>query len=453
MGGMGSALRQAERVEPVRFVKRLGLYWMGMLVMVGVMYGVSRWKAGRVLGEVERQLRAAGEPVWIIDLAPKEEGTGPNGAQIMEQLGRQISSVVDSPRASNETYSSEEFPLPPTWWLLANSSEGLNRAIYPQAVAAMKLPRFDMGVNFRQGYAGLLNSALNYGLYRAITNVMADEALRRHLTGDDSGAFDLVETTFALAGQLSEQPLLVSLLIANGVEAVAVSDLPLMASRLSIGDSPSQVSRQRVKALVDRLMNTPVWEQHPPAALKGEIIFDAEFVVAPELKAFLTRPLLESVRAELLRGLPEPAKQPAVGRVGLIASTVKEIRSNTVLVVSGNQRQLLRNRMIGVALAVALYRSDHGGAYPPNIESLVPGYLSEVPVDPKSSQGKRLQIRFLEQGRRPIVEAPGDRFTLPKEDEFKRKAQYEFEYPAGRYVYLDLSYRETPAPTSMPSPP
>jgi hypothetical protein len=49
-------------------------------------------------------------------------------------------------------------------------------------------------------------------------------------------------------------------------------------------------------------------------------------------------------------------------------------------------------RLTAVALAVRLYRADHGGDWPASVEALVPGYLPHVPHDPYAAAGVALKL-------------------------------------------------------------
>ena len=54
--------------------------------------------------------------------------------------------------------------------------------------------------------------------------------------------------------------------------------------------------------------------------------------------------------------------------------------------------------MAAVALAIRLYRADHGGAWPASLGELVPAYLPAIPIDPLASNGSPLHY---------VQDAPG----------------------------------------------
>jgi hypothetical protein len=54
---------------------------------------------------------------------------------------------------------------------------------------------------------------------------------------------------------------------------------------------------------------------------------------------------------------------------------------------------LARRRLAGVALAIALYRLDHAGAWPETLQALVPKYLAQVPLDPLANEPEALRYR------------------------------------------------------------
>src|SRR5207253_1915454 len=67
------------------------------------------------------------------------------------------------------------------------------------------------------------------------------------------------------------------------------------------------------------------------------------------------------------------------------------------------------DRLTAVALAARLYAVDHGGALPPSLEALVPGYLAAVPVDPMVAGGAPL--RYKASAADPIVYSVGEDAT------------------------------------------
>jgi hypothetical protein len=76
-------------------------------------------------------------------------------------------------------------------------------------------------------------------------------------------------------------------------------------------------------------------------------------------------------------------------------------------------RNRTERRMAAVALAVQFYRSDHAGAWPANLEALVPEYLPQVPRDPFASDGAALRYAIIPHGRpdgqdRPLVYSVGE---------------------------------------------
>jgi hypothetical protein len=63
-------------------------------------------------------------------------------------------------------------------------------------------------------------------------------------------------------------------------------------------------------------------------------------------------------------------------------------------------------RLAATALAVMLYRADHGGAFPQTLDDLVPQYLPAVPVDPLAVRGAT--IGYVADGERPRIYSVGD---------------------------------------------
>jgi hypothetical protein len=81
-------------------------------------------------------------------------------------------------------------------------------------------------------------------------------------------------------------------------------------------------------------------------------------------------------------------------------------------------------RLAATALAIMLYRGDHGGSFPKTLAELVPKYLPTVPSDPLSNPGAT--IGYVADPERPRVYSVGengidDGGTAP--DEHKSKAE------------------------------
>jgi hypothetical protein len=97
-----------------------------------------------------------------------------------------------------------------------------------------------------------------------------------------------------------------------------------------------------------------------------------------------------------------PHREPAEpSRLEALARPLSLSRSIALekLLLPHHQR-IGERRMAAVALAVRLYRADHGGEWPRTLGELVPTYLPSVPADPFDPRGGPLRYR-------PSAAAPG----------------------------------------------
>jgi hypothetical protein len=81
-------------------------------------------------------------------------------------------------------------------------------------------------------------------------------------------------------------------------------------------------------------------------------------------------------------------------------------QSGTIAPVLGNHfNTLALRRAAAMALAIRLFRDDHGGALPARAQDLVPAYMPKVPTDPFDPAGG--DLRYMPRPKRPIIYSVG----------------------------------------------
>jgi hypothetical protein len=107
-------------------------------------------------------------------------------------------------------------------------------------------------------------------------------------------------------------------------------------------------------------------------------------------------------------------------------------------------RDVGERRMAAVSLAMALYRADHAGKWPEQLQDLVRDYLPEVPKDPFRADGRPLGYTILrgalpDGGDRPLISyAEGDVTTGAIDDE----PMYHWLRTSNHYLGTRIQYRD-----------
>ena len=107
----------------------------------------------------------------------------------------------------------------------------------------------------------------------------------------------------------------------------------------------------------------------------------------------------------------------------------------TTTTPSGSQTaDELKTRMNDAFAGLEMYASDHSMAYPDNLDTLIPKYLDEVPIDPVSKK----PIVFEKTERGFLLSASGDYSGMGAEEGFPKMNQ------DGFYVMKDSEFPQEP---------
>lgn len=91
----------------------------------------------------------------------------------------------------------------------------------------------------------------------------------------------------------------------------------------------------------------------------------------------------ESVRRMLKGGVREPLEKASVFRPNYVGNGVKRTLLSIEDCVSGERKRIpVGLAFLSLTIAAQRYRRAHDGAYPPDLEALVPEFLPSVPEDP-----------------------------------------------------------------------
>jgi len=309
-----------------------------------------------------------------------------DAASLYLQAGKRVSDNytknIMCPSASNLEYTSyppfpeawnkmeaENFPANQPARDLAHQARATDKAVWPE----IQLPNPDL-------------KYLN--LCRALSNELADAALYEHLQGDDAAAIETIRDQFHLSDMLehADKQYLVMLLVGVGIRSQALDRLNVIAAGMQITKDPQNhkaVQTEVIRGLIAQLLKHPSAREQLDRALKTE------------------------------PGLPDPI-------------TAKGIE-NCIRTLN---RCHVECDMTAVALAVHLYRFDHGD-WPTSLKDLRE-YLPSVPVDLYGDGKKTLGYVLIKHGLpdgsdRPLVYSRGEAAT----DLFYRTDEPFYSYYSG----------------------
>ena len=215
-------------------------------------------------------------------------------------------------------------------------------------------------------------------------------------------------------------PTLIGHMVATGVERRLIDAVLRIVPLIEVGDATGNLPPDDARELVGLLLDDGPRRDGWRAAVAGEITLQQDAVdgyaagenvnrggrlptgsglVRPSIRnagatmAHLAAPLLSVADADVLPGpaadaLAEHGRRATPMAVG--PSTLGEVF--TAGLVSGLEhaaenefRARTQRRLAAVAVAVAMYRGENGGALPPSLDALVPAYLPDVPRDPMAA--------------------------------------------------------------------
>jgi hypothetical protein len=429
---------------PPRFwwLKRLAL--AGVALILGLLLLRAWWghHASRLLAAEHERLRAAGEPVVPEDLNPQPIPANQNAATFLSRAIAVVArSTAHSPSQSALEYV-EYPPYPAEWHELANASVASNAAALPLLRQARAHPASDWGGRFSSPAVAPMPPALNWT--RGLAMFGADAVLLEHLRGNDAAALELARDVRHVAASRTQEPVLMSHLVAMGIEALAAHRLKLIAPALevtrgedfpvgaAIPDGPA--TRGQVEALIAELLGPPPPGTGVVVALRGERVLTGDMVGWMTRGNWLLEPLFRIEQGRVIERYEQcavAATRPTLAGVRAAMPATSDggagrLRLSTLISsrafpsVDGFMTQHLRieteRYFAAVSLAVRLYRLDHGGAWPTSLDALVPAYLPAVPADPFSPSGAPLGYLLARGalpwgGVRPIVYSVADNGT------------------------------------------
>jgi hypothetical protein len=368
-----------------------------LLLLVAAMLAlrlVWGWHARRQLDCVLAELERRNEPTTVAAVKDRPLPDADNAAVIQLRAAAMYTGI-DCPRNSNLNYPDYP-PYDTAWWALANASEQAHRPMMAVLRTARPLRRAHFGPAVPWTAAALtpLNSIKN------VANIASDGAVYAHLYGeDDAEALERLHDVFHLANSIRQQPLVVSQLVAQGVDSLGCHSLMSIAPGLNALSNRRPARPEQVRALIDLLLDERPLNEAMVESIRIDRVLIVDFAAMFIGSTWFLRPLADLELATLHRNYdvslaaasrpswpqsqeaftpipPVPPHRRGRGRYyfGLHGGTHE-------LILERQWRCIAERRLAAIALAMHLYKMDRG-RLPATLRDLVPAYLQSVPKDP-----------------------------------------------------------------------
>ena len=416
-----------------QWLKRIGL----LVFLILLALAALRWWWGHAaqvrLQRVIDAAHARGEPILPEDFTPQPIPDGQNAAITLRQAAGAIVSDPNSDAMDMDTVSNPFTPLE------ANRTD----AVAAKNVAMLKLvrlarsqPRADWAVNF----SGPISPALHYlNPQRELANMQKWVALRDHARKNDAEAIehvlDLLHQVDALDQGRSN---VVSYMVSIGISALTTDlleritpDLQVTRSDLAPGWAATAA---QVHAVITALLDERGIRGGAISAWEGErmrTLADADNAAAGQIPsapypiarglgpmftldgtrlaedmtqemATCTLPDWPTVRAALPVGTPSANRSELGPYVHLLSDLSVGWRDRPVQIMF---QCITERRALAIELALRLYRLDHDGKLPEKLSQLVPDYLSALPADPMTADGRT--FAYHPDARPPVIYSVG----------------------------------------------
>jgi hypothetical protein len=364
------------------------------------------WYIDRQLNAYITDLRDRGEPVHASDIKYARVPDSDDAWPLIVNATK--SNTFDSPRSGNVAYSNYP-PYSPTWIKLAAESNVKNAP----ALALMDEASTKTGANPPDHFQMIFKT---FTPCRHLANTLADAAQYEQSQGRDVVALKRLEQMFLLSDSMRQDDLLISQLVATGIDALAYNVAKIVAPGLR-PDAPQPATRAQVQHLAARLLKEDeLWErmrrsfprERAFAFDNAKQAFGDTWITCPQAK----RELLAYVRVcDVGSAVSEPRNAPeivmrvkrAIPSIELDSRLEFPAAANTsqptltyfqgfdnpmfVRFLNTQIRALADRRTTAISLAIQLFRMDHN-RWPARLDELVPAYLPHLPADPYHDDGR-----------------------------------------------------------------
>jgi len=248
-----------------------------------------------------------------------------------------------------------------------------------------------------------------FGSYRNLAMLENAAAAYQHTMGHDHEAIEHVRDLYLLARVVDQQQVMIPYLVAGAIESLGNRTLNEITPTLSVGTGPNQASMAEVREVIGFLLNdAPRMELYRRLTI-AERAFGAVSVKSMSPSP-ITQPFLDLQAVRLIEAMRLSVdltsesrfpKAEAISKVKALTKPADTIR-NVIWrhsIIDMSRMPLIEFRMRGnrrllaAKLAIAAYRTEHGGSLPAKLDDLAPKYLPRLPVDPFSATGDVIKYR------------------------------------------------------------
>jgi len=412
--------------------------WVFAVVPVLLVLGHLLWgklAESRLRNELQR-LASVGDPVTLEAIAPRVVSNALNGWIELSQAIALLPKSSDIERQLNDltTEMEEDVRLP----LRDNERDLLQKFVAERSSTREPIVRASTRpfiVTTQPVVPPLIMREMPElkGL-RELCDTLKYDAQLHAEAGDLTPALENLSLIKTLARAASSEPTLIGSLVGVGCRSVAALQLTEIAPLLTLDWLSTTANRDAVEAMIRDLLEDGPIDREFVYGLKCErfgVLDSLDFLTGamtttrgpatptPNTFArYLLRPLSSSAKLKLVKRQTRTieianeknypgfkrAYQPILKEIDKTRGSKIDILVNLLgqsmeRVASVHYRCLTERRLAAVALAVRMYRLDHGDEWPASLDALVPEYLPAVPLDLMAS-GKRIQYRA---GDRPVI--------------------------------------------------
>src|SRR5207248_6726012 len=142
---------------------------------------------------------------------------------------------------------------PANWMKRANASELAHGKVFALARQARQLSGVQihdrLPVPWTPGKVGFLSNT------RRLANTLSDGAFYAHVTGDDAEAVERIFDVLHIARSLRHDPILVTQLVAIGIDALAYDTIQTIAPGLNLTAGAHPATRRQIEQLIGQLLD------------------------------------------------------------------------------------------------------------------------------------------------------------------------------------------------------
>lgn len=300
-----------------------------------------------------------------------------------------------------------------------------NSSVLQLVRRARSQPRADWGLKARPPVMTTFPPPGFMNVQRDLAALLRWDVLYQHAAGNDRDAIERIRDILRQSDAIGQSPaVMITHLSQAGIAAMGITAAQQIAPDLQIEGDPakttpaSRATRQQVKDLIDGLLDESAFRQAAIHSWHGERMSELDTIdhlggrLGLPQQFRLVEPMFrldglreaaqmsqaaaataEANRPAAQAKLPhrskfEPSELEAVSHLWsqvMLPSLDREIQEHF--------RCLTERRAAAIQLAIRLYRIDHRGKYPHELNDLAPQYLPGVPTDPMATGSRHMNYR------------------------------------------------------------